>query len=90
MVGMELLWRFYGKINLEIVWGFHGQNMVDQITRQSPYQFYHKISIESITPHTVSVHAVYIISTYYGYKIFSKLNKKFDQSKESSSIFFFL
>ena len=32
-----LLWRFCGKINLEIVWGFHGESMANQITRQSPY-----------------------------------------------------
>ena len=30
---------FYGngKIGVEIVWGFYGENMVDQITRESPY-----------------------------------------------------
>ena len=43
MVSMEIvwrqcgeryfLWRFYGKISLEIVLGFHGENMVNQITR---------------------------------------------------------
>ena len=32
---MEILWQ----ISLEVVWGFHGENMVNQITRQSPYQF---------------------------------------------------
>ena len=32
-----LLWRFCGKICLEIVWGFHGENMVNPITRQSPH-----------------------------------------------------
>ena len=26
-----------GKICLEIVWCFNGENMADQITRQSPY-----------------------------------------------------
>ena len=41
---MEIVWRmygysiesdtFYGKISLEIVWGFHGENMVNQIARQ--------------------------------------------------------
>ena len=52
---------FYGdyvKISLEIVWGFYMRNMVHQITRQSPYEFCHKISIKSITLHTV-----YILST---------------------------
>ena len=28
-----LSWRFYDKICLEIVLGFHGRNMVNQITR---------------------------------------------------------
>ena len=47
MVSMVIVWRqreewyfllrFYGKISLEIVWGFHGENMVNQITRLSPY-----------------------------------------------------
>ena len=32
-----LLWRFYGKISLEIVYGFDGENMANQMTRQSPY-----------------------------------------------------
>ena len=27
------LWRFYGKISLEIVWSFHGENVVNLITR---------------------------------------------------------
>ena len=41
--GMEILWRqwvrwnswwrFYGKISLEIVWGFSEQSKVNQITR---------------------------------------------------------
>ena len=31
------LWIFYGKISLEIVWGFHRDNMANHITRQSPY-----------------------------------------------------
>ena len=30
-----LLWRFYGKVSLDIVRDFHGVNMVNQITRQS-------------------------------------------------------
>ena len=50
-----LLWRFYGKISLEIVWGCHGGKMVNQITRQSPYHFYHKSSMKSTTLHTVSI-----------------------------------
>ena len=46
VVSMEIVWRqceeilllkFYGKISQEIVWRFYGKNMVDQITRQSPY-----------------------------------------------------
>ena len=28
------LWRFYGKFNVDIVWGFNGENVVSQITRQ--------------------------------------------------------
>ena len=32
-----LSWRFYGEISLKIVWGVHGENIVNQITRQSPY-----------------------------------------------------
>ena len=61
---MEIVWRQcesdafygdqYGKISLDIVWGFHSGNMVIQITRQSPYQFHHKISIKSIILHTVT------------------------------------
>ena len=40
---MEIVWRvihfmkIYEKISPEIIWGFHGENMVNQITRQSPY-----------------------------------------------------
>ena len=30
-----LFWRFYGKISLEIVWGFRGENMINQTTIQS-------------------------------------------------------
>ena len=39
MVSMEIVWRqcgegyFCGKINLEIVLGFYGENMVNLITR---------------------------------------------------------
>ena len=43
MVSMEIvwrqcgewyfLWRFYGKISLEIFWGFHGENVINLITR---------------------------------------------------------
>ena len=25
------LWKFYGKINLDIVWGFHGDSMTNQL-----------------------------------------------------------
>ena len=32
-----LLWRFYSKISQEIVWNFNGENMVNLITRLSPY-----------------------------------------------------
>ena len=28
-----LLWRFYGKVSVEIIEGFHGENMVNLITR---------------------------------------------------------
>ena len=35
--GQYFLWRFYSKISLGIVWAFHGENMVNQITRQYPY-----------------------------------------------------
>ena len=41
---------FY-EISLEIVWGFYGGNMANQIIH-SQYQFYHKISIKSITFYT--------------------------------------
>ena len=34
---VKIFWKLYGKISLEIVWGFHGENMVNQTTRQSPY-----------------------------------------------------
>ena len=54
------LWRFCGKISLEIVWGFHVENIVNQITRQSLCQFYHKISKKSITLYTVSILSLYI------------------------------
>ena len=37
MVSMEVIWRFYGKISLDIVWGFHAENMANKTTRQSPY-----------------------------------------------------
>ena len=37
---MELSWRFYGKISLEIVWGFHGENMVNQIARTVVWRLY--------------------------------------------------
>ena len=36
-------WRFYGRISLEIVWGFLGENMVNKIARQYPYSFYQEI-----------------------------------------------
>ena len=45
-VSMEIIWRhslesdtFYGdgKINLELICGFHAENMLNQITRQCPY-----------------------------------------------------
>ena len=36
--------EIYRKISQEIVWGFHGENMANPITRQSVYEFYHKIS----------------------------------------------
>ena len=28
-----LLWRFYGKVSLDIVWGFHGENMANLIIK---------------------------------------------------------
>ena len=47
MVSMETVWtqcgesyfqrRFYGKISLEIVYGFHAEDAVNQIIRQSLY-----------------------------------------------------
>ena len=40
---MEILW----KMSLEIIWDCHGENQMNQITKQSPYYFYHKISIKS-------------------------------------------
>ena len=58
------LWGFYGKISPQIVCSFYGENMVSQITRQSPYLFYHKISIKSIALHTVSIlstHCLHIL-----------------------------
>ena len=46
MFRMETVWRhrgegyfsrrFYGKVCLEIVWNFHGEIMVNQITRAVP------------------------------------------------------
>ena len=44
-----------GIISLEMVLGFHEEIMANQITRQSPYQFCHKISIKSTTLPTVSI-----------------------------------
>ena len=37
-----------GKISLEVVWDFHRENMVNQITRQLPYQFFQKNTIPKI------------------------------------------
>ena len=34
------LWRFYGNISLEIVWGFHEENMVNLITRTVVWRLY--------------------------------------------------
>ena len=31
------LWRSYGKISLEIILAFYGENMVNQITKQSSH-----------------------------------------------------
>ena len=31
------LWRFYGRIGLQIVKSFHGENMANLISRQSSY-----------------------------------------------------
>ena len=42
------LWRFYSNINLEIVWGFHGENMVNLITRIVVWRLYGD-SVESDT-----------------------------------------
>ena len=44
---------FYGDFMAKFVWDFHGENMVNQITKQSPYQLDHKISIKNFTLHTV-------------------------------------
>ena len=69
IVSMETVWRvilfmeIHGKMSLKIVWGFHGENMANQITTQSPYQFSNKISLKSITIHTVSILSIKIIST---------------------------
>ena len=30
VVRVILLWRFYGKINLEMVWGFEGETMINE------------------------------------------------------------
>ena len=30
------LWRFYGKISLEVIWRFFGEKMINRITRQFP------------------------------------------------------
>ena len=32
-VESDTLWRFYGKISLEIIWGFYGESIVNLITR---------------------------------------------------------
>ena len=38
----DTLMEIHVKICPEIVLGFHGENKVNQIAKQSPYQFYHK------------------------------------------------
>ena len=55
---METVWtvillkKFYGQ---EIVRGFYGENTINQITMQSPYQFYQK---------RIALHTVSMLSTY--------------------------
>ena len=44
---VKLVWRLSG--------AFMDKNMVNCINKQSPYYFYHKISIKSITLHTVFI-----------------------------------
>ena len=65
---------FYGDFMIKLVQTlfsvFHRENMVNQIIRQSPYKFYHKIPMKSITLHTVFKLSK-TISAYYGTKYFS-------------------
>ena len=53
-----------------VVWDFHGENMVNQVTRHLHINF----AIKS--PHCL--HAICIIATYYGDKIFfsAKMQEK--------------
>ena len=52
-------YALYGVSMVKLVWrlsgGLNGENMVNQSTRQFPYQFYHKISIENTTLLTVAI-----------------------------------
>ena len=55
------LWRHFGEISPDIVRCFYGEIMVNQITRQSPYQFYRKISIKKYhSPHCLHLQNFYI------------------------------
>ena len=62
------LWRFYGKISVEIVWGLHGENMYVlgksscltismSILPQKLHKKYHSLHC---------LHTTYMISIYYG------------------------
>ena len=51
---------FYGDLMVKLVWRLsgvfnHGENSVNQVTRQPIYGFFHKISRKSITLHTVFI-----------------------------------
>ena len=62
---LKLVWRLSGV--------FIGENLVNQITRQSSYWFCHKISIKSITQHTVSI---LYLDYFYMYRDEILLRKK--------------
>ena len=66
--------EIYGKINLEIDWGFHRDNILNQITRQSP-QNHDKISIKSILS---------ILYPYYLHNFYRLLETKIFPLSQSS------
>ena len=49
------VWRFYGQIDMEIVWQFDLLFFLHKNPKPSPDQFYNKISIKCLTLHTVSI-----------------------------------